>query len=603
MSVRNIITGLVNKIGDLTGNGITETNLALAVKNDRSSLASIPSQTYITEKEKTVDVDSKFAIRDVQIVSNNISIATQNARIDNLIVNPGNGTVPPELIDTRVDNFGFTHKTSENRILSMEKVYKSGLTDIVFNWVQGSFNSTTGAEQVSGNGIRTDYISAHDMGKLTITPSTNYVCAIYKYDSSKAYVSHSGNITTSNEYDTVTSGYYRIVMYKSDYSLIDISVCSNITFSVTRSSDVINGINSTIATIGNDTYGFVYPIINDRIDNIERTLKSEPIELNYKWEVGGINASGVDTTATNRLRTPMHVTHDGGVLILEPLNGFSVSVLQYDDTLTYKQVLTYSTKVTPQLLYNNYRLVLVPNPDRTLTIADVSNLNVTVNRNSSTTTFKGKKIVTYGDSITQQGGWQDYIAKALDCTMINCGVGGSLLADPFNDLHGGLNDSMCDDVRVNQIPTDTDIIIAMIGANDGGYSPLGSITSPLNLERTNYTGAFTIMVQKIQARCPNAILFIASTVSGQGNTIAQNETDFHYFTSTGFENMSLYDYAMKTKELASRFSLPYIPIYESLGCNPFNRSQFVVDTIHRNDLGKKRIANVMIGNLLNYYNN
>ena len=43
MSVRNIITTLVNKIGDLSGNGITESSLAIAVKNDRTQLAESPN--------------------------------------------------------------------------------------------------------------------------------------------------------------------------------------------------------------------------------------------------------------------------------------------------------------------------------------------------------------------------------------------------------------------------------------------------------------------------------------------------------------------------------------------------------------------------------
>ena len=44
MSVRNIIQGIVNKIGDLSGNGITESSLAIAVKNDRTQLAANVSQ-------------------------------------------------------------------------------------------------------------------------------------------------------------------------------------------------------------------------------------------------------------------------------------------------------------------------------------------------------------------------------------------------------------------------------------------------------------------------------------------------------------------------------------------------------------------------------
>ena len=47
MSTRNIITTLVNRIGDLSGNGITEASLALAVKNDRLSLVDIVNRMYV----------------------------------------------------------------------------------------------------------------------------------------------------------------------------------------------------------------------------------------------------------------------------------------------------------------------------------------------------------------------------------------------------------------------------------------------------------------------------------------------------------------------------------------------------------------------------
>ena len=81
MSTRNELIPLVNKIGDLFGNGITEASLAIAIKNDRSSLAAIPNQTYITEKAKQVDL----LTTNNNVTANATNITTQKARIDSLV--------------------------------------------------------------------------------------------------------------------------------------------------------------------------------------------------------------------------------------------------------------------------------------------------------------------------------------------------------------------------------------------------------------------------------------------------------------------------------------------------------------------------------------
>ena len=65
MSVRNIINGLVNKIGDLSGNGITEASLALAVKNDRSQLANIVQQDLPLKADQTALNNSNSAITSI----------------------------------------------------------------------------------------------------------------------------------------------------------------------------------------------------------------------------------------------------------------------------------------------------------------------------------------------------------------------------------------------------------------------------------------------------------------------------------------------------------------------------------------------------------
>ena len=208
------------------------------------------------------------------------------------------------------------------------------------------------------------------------------------------------------------------------------------------------------------------------------------------------------------------------------------------------------------------------------------------------TIFEGKKMVTYGDSITANGGWQDYLRTYFGCTIVNKGIGGTTVAN------NGAENYFCVQSRIDTIPQDADVVIIMGGTNDSGQSiPLGDLNYNEGFDTTKFKGGLATTIRMIQTRCPNAMIFVASPCSGRG-TSGQN-MDTVTFNNIG---LTTYDYAKACKEVAEYFSTPYIPVFEECGINPWNRKEYITDSVHPNDLGKIQIAMVFIKYLKMYGN-
>lgn len=222
----------------------------------------------------------------------------------------------------------------------------------------------------------------------------------------------------------------------------------------------------------------------------------------------------------------------------------------------------------------------------------VKNVEHAIYSDKIKTIFEGKKVVTYGDSITANGGWQDYLRTYFDCTIVNKGIGGTTVAN------NGAENYFCLQSRIDTIPQDADVVIIMGGTNDSGDSiPLGDLIYNEGFDTTKFKGGLATTIRMIQTRCPNAMIFVASPCSGRG-TSGQN-MDTVTFNNIG---LTTYDYAKACKEVAEYFSTPYIPIFEECGINPWNRKEYIADSVHVNDLGKMQIAMVFIKYLKMYGN-
>lgn len=195
--------------------------------------------------------------------------------------------------------------------------------------------------------------------------------------------------------------------------------------------------------------------------------------------------------------------------------------------------------------------------------------------------FSGKKLTTYGDSITENGGWQSYLKDYFGFTIENKGIGGTTVSDNGNE------NSFCKQNRIDTISSDSDVVIIMGGTNDCGQSiEIGDLTYSDGFDTTKFKGGLATTIRMVQNRCPNALIFVASLCGGRGNTAGEN-LDTPVYNS---KNLTSYDYAKATKDVAEFFNIQYIPIFEECGINCWNRATYIADTVHPNDFGKKTVG-------------
>lgn len=220
--------------------------------------------------------------------------------------------------------------------------------------------------------------------------------------------------------------------------------------------------------------------------------------------------------------------------------------------------------------------------------ARVSNLE------SQTNGWSGKKWVSYGDSLTQGNTWQPIVASKFGLVHINKGVGGSSVAD--GQINGVV--SMCNAERIAELPSDADIVTVMGGTNDynltneGKGTPLGVFpTSSANYDTYTFYGAYLAMLQRIQQRCPNALILVMSCINSRGVT-GQNET-YCYQNQIG---MTTPDYAKAAEDIARYTGSAFLDM-EKCGITLFNRANFISDSVHPNAEGGKLMARMVISYL------
>lgn len=201
--------------------------------------------------------------------------------------------------------------------------------------------------------------------------------------------------------------------------------------------------------------------------------------------------------------------------------------------------------------------------------------------------YIGKKLTTFGDSITKQAKWQQYLLDNLGfMSYTNCGVEGTKVSDD------GSNTGFCTDARINTIPTNSDVVMIMGATNDeGGNVPIGDLTYPY--DTTKFMGALATTIKKVEALCPNALIVVMSLVGGRGTTAGVNQ-DTPQINGIGLWSK---DYAEATKAVCEYLGKPYIPLFETSGINFYNRAAYIADTVHPNDDGGKKIGNVAVNGL------
>lgn len=194
-------------------------------------------------------------------------------------------------------------------------------------------------------------------------------------------------------------------------------------------------------------------------------------------------------------------------------------------------------------------------------------------------TFKSKRIIFFGDSITQQGvsknGYVTLIKKALDSTkydVIGAGIGGNKVYDLYLRLE--------DDV-LNKKP---DLVVIYVGINDVWHKQ----TSHTGTDYDKYLKFYQALINKIQGVGSKVVLVTPSVVGEKKD--GTNELD-----------ADLNKYAAGIRELAAKNNLPVCDLrkifteYEAANNpNDLEKGILTKDRVHLNDLGNKLVADQLL---------
>lgn len=194
-------------------------------------------------------------------------------------------------------------------------------------------------------------------------------------------------------------------------------------------------------------------------------------------------------------------------------------------------------------------------------------------------TFKPKRIIFFGDSITQMGvsknGYINLIKKSLDSTkyeIIGAGIGGNKIYDLYLRLE--------DDV-LNKKP---DLVVIYVGINDVWHKQ----TSHTGTDYDKYFKFYQALIKKIQGAGSKVVLCTPSVIGEKRD--GTNEMD-----------AELNKYAAGIRELAAKNNLPLCDLRKAFGeyearNNPEDKEKGVLtnDRVHLNDLGNKLVADELL---------
>lgn len=224
--------------------------------------------------------------------------------------------------------------------------------------------------------------------------------------------------------------------------------------------------------------------------------------------------------------------------------------------------------------------------------------------------FKGKKFCSFGDSIVELSSWQKYIWKYFRMADHYIrGIGGSKVTsvnprtkkvnkDGYYNASSPdsgtttISDYMCGDGRVNTIPLDTDVLCVYAGANDITASvEMGTLDDG---DESHFMYAYGLMVRKIVKRLPKAKIFLCTPHNFYNSHI---DADFPYKNK---KELTILDYCKAIKDIGAIYGIPVIDVNALSTISTLTITKDLVDQVHPAPTGGKKIANVVISEMIRY---
>lgn len=233
--------------------------------------------------------------------------------------------------------------------------------------------------------------------------------------------------------------------------------------------------------------------------------------------------------------------------------------------------------------------------------------------------FSGKKMVCFGDSVTEFGDYPERIKNRLDlASAVNVGFGGCRMAAHESVKYTEMSmfklantvatqDFTLLDMRAEQLAgegddnrpavarlkavnfTEVDYVTIFYGTNDwAGNVPIGENTD-LTADGSTFKGSINYAVKRLLETYPHLkILFITPTwrarfVNGDGLESDTNPNSIGKY---------LIEYVDAIKEVAALNKIPTLDMYRESGINKYNSTLYFTDGLHPTDpVGFQHIAN------------
>lgn len=587
-----------------------------AVNEVNAQCKDIASKTITTEERTKLTSLENY---DDTTVKNDIQ--TQKARIDSLTtLTEGSTTGDAELIDGRTGADGVTYTNIGNAIrtqcgnlntlldIEYEPISNNCIDDSKF--VGKNFDSIFGhngnkkfklAKKFTSNQIK-GYIELED----GTTPSTAF--QIYLTSSVEGIqgvediqLSIGGTLIVSDDFDkfdTISVDCWQIYDKNIKTFFIGNYADEYDNYKTQPKSKALENVDSKISSIPPEQCTFFTKVDNllknvnlqkgyginpnhgmpDKLTGIERTTtdfmelrddcKSTYCNINGYIYYYDANKKYLQSISPQNLETP------AGIVAL-PQSDTKIKYIRYT-FVTEDDVALSSYWITDQgKPYENDKLYIPKDK-----IEDMS---------KTESWYKGKKICAYGDSVTEQNKWQSFVSSYFNCSFYNKGVGGTTVTQVNSSTN-----HMSADVRIETIPTDSDVVLVFGGHNDWSNASInmGDIKTDALSESTSFKSAFGLMLKKIQTRCPNAKIITMTPVGGRTEEASSNQDKQFYI-----RDLCMTDFANAVKEVSAYYGIPCIDINANSGINTLNHTTYIADLIHPNLEGGKLIANEVINGL------
>lgn len=181
----------------------------------------------------------------------------------------------------------------------------------------------------------------------------------------------------------------------------------------------------------------------------------------------------------------------------------------------------------------------------------------------------GKKMMTLGDSLSEEGKWQEHVKQTLGLSEIkNLAVGGTKI----NVFANAVN---------SQNIADMDVVFVMGLFNSTGSAPGSPADAASNAENASVCAGYKYIVEKLYSLKPDVHIVLASPHRPAANDVGEK--------------------ANAVGMVAAYYGIPFIDVYNEAGFNTLTSSHFLRDGIHSTDDGYAREAEVIAGGLLRYF--